>query len=82
MDLNTLVWIVDTCLVVQQYHDDQLLTPRTENNGQGTVEPQSKFHVEVKESKAHFCLKQLVEEELRAQCVFVALAQDFGKLEA
>ena len=38
--------------------------------------------MEVNDAERLFSLKQYVAEELRAQHVFSALAQDFGKLEA
>jgi hypothetical protein len=38
--------------------------------------------MEVNDAEGLFSLKQHVAEELRAQRVFSALAQDFGKLEA
>jgi len=82
MDLNSIVWIIGICLAAQQRMDDQLLPLRAENNGQGAMEPQSKDHMEVNDAEALFSLKQHVAEELRAQRVFAALAQDFGKLEA
>jgi hypothetical protein len=62
--------------------DDQLLPLRVENNGQRTMELQSNDHMEVNDTEGLFSLKQHVVEELRAQRVFLALAQDFGKLEA
>src|ERR1700738_1379654 len=62
--------------------DDQLLHLRAESNGQGAKEPQSKDHMEVNDTEGLFSLKQHVAEELRAQRVFSALVQDFGKLEA
>jgi hypothetical protein len=46
------------------------------------MEPQSKDHMEVNDTEGFFFLKQHVAEELRAQRIFLALAQDFGKLEA
>jgi site-specific DNA-cytosine methylase len=82
MDLNTMVWIIGICLAAQQCMDGQLLTLRAEHNGQGAMEPQSKLHMEANDAEALFSLKQHVAEELRAQRVFAALAQDFGKLEA
>jgi hypothetical protein len=78
MDLNSMVWIIGICLAAQQYFHDQLLTLRAEDNGQGAMELQSKFHMEVNDAEALFSLKQHAAEELRAQRVFVALAQDFG----
>jgi hypothetical protein len=62
--------------------DDQLRPLRAENNGQGAMEPQSKDHMEINDAKGLFSLKQHVAEELRAQRVFSALAQDFGKFKA
>ena len=46
------------------------------------MKPQSKEHMEVNDTEGLFALKQHVAEELRAQRVFLALAQEFGKLEA
>jgi hypothetical protein len=62
--------------------NDLLHHLRAENNGQGAMEPQSKDHMEVNDAEGLFSLKEHVAEELRAQRVFSALAQDFGKLEA
>jgi hypothetical protein len=81
MDLNSIVWIIGICLAAQQRMDDQLFPPRAENNSQGEMEPQSKDHIEINDAKGLFSLKQHVAEELRAQRVFSALAQNFGKLE-
>jgi hypothetical protein len=79
IDLNTLVWVFGICLAVQRHHDGHLLTLRSESNGQGAVEPKL---TEVEESELFFCLKWHAAEELRAQRVFAALAQDFGKADA
>lgn len=79
IDLNTLVWVFGICLAVQRHHDGHLLTLRSESNGQGAVEPKL---TEVEESELFFCLKWHAVEELRAQRVFAALAQDFGKADA
>ena len=46
------------------------------------MESQSKDHMEVNATEGLSSLKQHVAEELRAQRVFAALAEDFGKLEA
>ena len=82
MNFNSIVWIIQICLATQQHMDDQLLPLRTENNGQGAIDLQSEDHMEVNDTEGLFSLKQYVAEELRAQRVFAALAQDFGKLEA
>ena len=82
MDLNSIVWIIGICLAAQQHMDDQLLPLRAENNGQGAMKSQSKDHMEVNDTDGLSSLKQHVAEELRAQRVFAALAEDFGKLEA
>jgi hypothetical protein len=79
IDLNTLVWVFGICLAVQRHHDGHLLTLRSKSNGQGAVEPKL---TEVEESELFFCLKWHAAEELRAQRVFAALAQDFGKADA
>jgi hypothetical protein len=82
IDLNSIVWIIGICLAAQQRMDDQLLPLKAENNGQGVMKPQSKDHMEVNDTEGLFSLRQHVVEELRAQRVFSALAEDFGKLEA
>ncbi|HEY9806811.1 MAG TPA: DNA cytosine methyltransferase [Candidatus Obscuribacterales bacterium] len=79
MDLNTLVWVFGICLAIQQHHDGHLLALRSESNGQGAVEPKL---TEVEESELLFRLKWHATEELQAQRVFAALAQDFGKADA
>ena len=62
--------------------DDQLLPLRAENNGHGAMEPQAKDHIDVNDTEGLFSLKLYIVEEVRAQRVFSALAQNFGKLEA
>ena len=79
MDLNTLVWILGMCLAVQQHHRGHLLAVRPQSNGQGAVMPNL---TEVEESELLFRLKWHAAEELRAQRVFAALAQEFGKADA
>jgi len=79
MDLNTLVWVIGMCIAVQQHRRGHLLALRPESNGQGAVEPKL---TEVEESELLFRLKWHAAEELRAQRVFAALAQDFGKADA
>ena len=79
MDLNTLVWIIGICCAVQHRHRDQLLAVGTQSNGQGAVMPKLS---EVEESELLFHLKRHAVEELQAQRVFAALAQDFGKADA
>lgn len=71
MDLNTLVWVVGICLVVQQHHDGHVLLLRAESNGQGAAEPQL---TQVEESELLYCLKQHAVDELQAQHVFATLA--------
>jgi hypothetical protein len=51
MDLNSIVWIIGICLTAQQRMDDQWLPLRAKNNGQGAMEPQSKDHMEVNNTK-------------------------------
>ena len=56
-----------------------MLPLRSESNGQGAVEPTL---TGVEESELLYRLKQHAMEELRAQRVFAALAQDFGRADA
>jgi hypothetical protein len=81
VDLNSIMWIIGICLAAQQQIDNQLLPLRV-NNGQRTMESQSKDHTEVNNTEELFSLKLHVAEELRGQRVFSALAQDFKMLEA
>lgn len=62
VDLNTLVWVIRTYLVVQHF-DGKLLELRSKSNGHGAMEPNFKY---VEELELHFNLSQYAREELQA----------------
>jgi hypothetical protein len=49
-------------------------------NGQGVMEPQSKDHMEINDTKGLFSLKQHVAEELRTQRVFFGCGPRFWEV--
>ena len=80
MDLNTLVWFLGVCLAVQRSECGHLLALKSEGNGQGAM---TATNLTPDKEFGQLCyLKWQATEELQAQRVFAALAQDFGRLDA
>ena len=75
IDLNTLVWVCGLCFAVQHHVRDHPRVPEAGSDGQGAAVPHL---TEVEESELLYRLEQHAAEELRAQHVFAALAEDFG----
>ena len=76
MDLHTIVWIVNLCLVLQQHYGDQLLPLGVDDSGQGTQRSTSienGIKAMVGEAKQIFRFKQQVMEELAAQRIYITL---------
>jgi len=76
IDLNILMWIIGTCLPIQQHYSDHLLTLRLDNNSQRAMEPKL---TKVEDSKLFSHLKWHAIEELRAQRVFAILVKILEK---
>ena len=79
IDLNTLVWICGICFAVQRHQHDHPRVLGADHDGQGATEPHL---TEAEESELLFRLERHAAEELRAQRVFAALAEDFGGADA
>lgn len=79
IDLNTLVWVCGLCFAVQHGMRDHPRVPEADSDGQGAAVPHL---TEVEESELLYRLEQHAAEELRAQRVFAALAEDFGREDA
>ena len=79
IDLNTLVWVCGLCFAVQHSVRDHPRVPEADSDGQGAAVPHL---TEVEESELLYRLEQHAAEELRAQRVFAALAEDFGREDA
>jgi len=54
MDLSTLVWVIGTCLAIQQYPGGHLFILRLESNSRGAKEPELTM---IEESKLSFFLE-------------------------
>ena len=79
IDLNTLVWVCGLTFAVQRHHHDHPRELGATTHGQGATEPHL---TETEESVLLYRLERHAAEELRAQRVFAALAQDFGAADA
>jgi hypothetical protein len=79
IDLNTLVWVCGLCFAVQQRSRDHPHVLGADFDGQGAALPHL---TEGEEAELLFRLKRHAAEELRAQRVFAALAEDFGREDA
>ena len=79
IDPNTLVWVSGLCFAIQRHQRDHPRVLRTDTDGQGAVVPHL---TEVEEAELLFRLERHAAEELRAQRVFAALAEDFGREDA
>ena len=79
IDLNTLVWVCGLSFAVQGYYRDHPRELGAATDGQGATEPHL---TETEESVLLYRLERHAAEELRAQRVFAALAQDFGAADA
>jgi hypothetical protein len=79
IDLNTLVWVCGLCFAAQRRPRDHLIVLGADSDGQGAAVPHL---TEVEEAELLFRLKRHAAEELRAQRVFAALAEDFGREDA
>jgi hypothetical protein len=79
IDLNTLVWVCGLSFAVQRHYCDHSVELGAASNGQGATEPHL---TEAEESALFYRLERHAAEELRAQRVFAALAQDFGAADA
>lgn len=79
IDLNTLVWVCGLSFAVQRYLRDHPRELGAATHDQGAMEPHL---TETDESVLLYRLERHAAEELRAQRVFAALAQDFGAADA
>jgi len=79
IDLNTLVWICGLSFALQCCQRDHPRVLGADTDGQGATEPHL---TETEESVLLYRLERHAAEELRAQRVFAALAQDFGAVDA
>jgi hypothetical protein len=79
IDLNTLVWVCGLCFAVQRHQRDHPRVLGADHDGQGATEPHL---TEIEESVLLHSLETYAAEELRAQRVFAALAEDFGAADA
>ena len=79
IDLNTLVWVCGLSFAIQRHQRDHPRVLGADTDGQGATEPHL---TETEESVLLYRLERHAAEELRAQRVFAALAQDFGAADA
>ena len=79
IDFNTLVWVCGLSFAVQCRQRDHPRVLGADTDGQGATEPHL---METEELVLLYWLERHAAEELRAQRVFAALAQDFGAMDA
>ena len=79
IDLNTLVWICGICFAVQRHQRDHSRLLGADHDGQGATEPHL---TKAEDLELLFRLEKHAAEESRAQRVFAALAEDFGRTDA
>ena len=74
IDMTMLVWVCGLCFAAQRHPRDHLLVLGAGSDGQGAAVPHL---TEIEEVELVFRMQRHAIEELRAQCVFAALAEDF-----
>jgi hypothetical protein len=79
IDLNTLVWVCGLSFALQRHQHAHPPMLGADTEGQGAAEPSL---TELEEAELLYQCQLLAEEELRAQRVFAALAQDYGREDA
>ena len=79
IDLNTLVWVCGLWFAIQHRLRDHPRVLGADSDGQGAAVPHL---TEVEEAELLFHLKRHTTDELCAQRVFAALAEDFGQEDA